>query len=117
MQELALRSFGKTTAEYWKTRLNTVATMIDVIVNTPGSTGNVELGYLPYIPSFGFTIVDPDEPHGVCFVELYHHKSAEPNPSFEIKSSDDMYWYKFFRQQFEILWESCRIETLPKSTN
>jgi len=113
MQELVLRSFGETTADYWKTRLNTVATIVDVIAQTPGSTGKVELGYLPYIPSFGFTIIDIDEPHGVCFVEIYHHESAEPNPVFEVEASDDAYWYGFFRHQYEAMWKSCRIETLP----
>ncbi len=117
LQELASRSFGETTVEYWGNRLETVETMIDVIAKTPGSTGKMELGFLPYIPSFGFIMVDPDEPHGVCFAELYHHKSAESNPTFELRASDDAYWYRFFREQFEILWSSCRIETLPRSTD
>lgn len=116
LQELTLRSMGETTADYWRSRLQTVETLIGVIAKTPGSTGKLELGHLPYLPSFGLTMIDPDQPHGFCFVELYHHKSAEPNPTFEVRASDDPHWYRFFRQQFEILWSSCRIEILPKTS-
>lgn len=115
LQALASRSLGETTADYWRSRLSTVEEMINLVAKTPGNTGKVELGHLPYIPSFGFVMVDPDEPHGVCFVELYHHESAESNPAFELRVSDDTYWYAFFRRQFEILWSSCRIEVLPRS--
>jgi len=116
LHEFALRSMGDTTAEYWRSRLQTVETVIDAIAKTPGSKGKLEIGYLPYTPSFGFVMIDPDEPHGFCFVELYHHKSAEPNPTFELQASDDSFWYGFFRRQYEILWNSCRVEQLPKTT-
>lgn len=113
LQELVERSFGQTTIDYWKNRLDTVKTVIEVIAKSSlDSKGDVKLGRLPFTPSFGFTMIDPDEPHGVCFVELYHHKSAEPNPVFELRASEDAYWYDFFRNQFEILWNSCRLETL-----
>ncbi len=85
------------------------------IANTPGSIGKVEIGYLPYVPSFGLVIIDPDQPHGTCFVELYHHRSAEPNPAFELRASEDPFWYNFFVNQYKILWESCRIEELSKN--
>ncbi len=114
LQELVLRSMGETSPDYWRNRIQTVETLVGVIAKTPGSKGKVEFGHLPYIPSFGFTMIDPDQPHGLCFVELYHHKSAEPNPTFELRASDDSYWYPFFRNQFEILWNSCRIESLPQ---
>jgi hypothetical protein len=116
LQELALRSTGDPTADYWREKLNVAQTTIELISKTSGSTGTIELGHLPYIPSFGCTIVDPDEQHGVCFVEVYHHESAESNPSFVLLASEDSYWHGFFHRQFEILWSSCRVETLPKSS-
>jgi len=114
MEVMVYRSMGDTTPEYWRARMQTVSTVIDAIANTPGSTGKVEIGYLPYIPSFGLVMIDPEQPHGTCFIELYHHRSAEPNPTFELRASDDPFWYKFFRNQYEILWKSCRIEDAPK---
>ena len=111
LEELALRSAGTTTVEYWRNRLQTVETLVEIIAKTQGSKGKVELGRLPFIPSFGFTIADPDEQHGVCYVEIYHHKSAKPNPTFELSATKDSDWYKFFREQYEILWDSCRVQS------
>ncbi|MBK9926635.1 MAG: hypothetical protein IPP66_15270 [Anaerolineales bacterium] len=109
--ELVLRSAGTTNIEYWRNRLQTVETLVEIIAKTQGSKGKLELGRLPFIPSFGFTMIDPDEYHGICYVELYHHKSAKPNPTFELVASKDPDWYKFFREQYEILWDSCRIQS------
>lgn len=103
---------GDTTAEFWRSSLEAVEAVVDAIAKAPGSKGKLELGYLPYIPSFGFVVIDPDEPHGFCFVEIYHHRSAEPKAAFELRASDDPFWYGFFRRQFEILWNSCRVERL-----
>lgn len=114
METMAARSIGETTPEYWRTRMETVSVVIEIIGSTPGSTGTLEIGYLPFIPSFGFAMIDPDEPHGTSFVELYHHRSAEPNPAFELRASDDPFWYRFFRNQYEVLWNSCRIEQASK---
>lgn len=110
LKQLSLRSSGKTSAEYWRSRLQTVETVIRVIADTPNAKGTIEVGYLPYIPSFGFAMIEPDEQSGSCFVELYHHKSAKPNPTFFLRCSSDPDWYRFFREQFEVLWESCRVE-------
>jgi hypothetical protein len=113
METMASRSMGDTTAEYWRTRMQTVESVIEAIAATPSATGKLEIGHLPYIPSFGLVFIDPDEPHAFCRVEIYHHRSAEPNPTFEIRASDDRSWYDFFRRQYEILWSSCRTEVLP----
>lgn len=115
MEVMAHRSMGNTTPEYWRTRMQTVEAVIEAIANTPGAKGKLEVGYLPYIPSFSLILIDPDASHAVCHVELYHHKSAEPNPAFEIRASDDPLWYQFFRRQYDILWNSCRIEVMPRS--
>ena len=112
LEQLALRSTGKTSVQYWRSRIEAVQTIIRVIAETPNAKGVLEVGYLPYIPSFGFTTIDPDEPDGLCFVELYHHESAKPNPTFQLRIGTDADWYKFFREQADILWKSCRIEKI-----
>lgn len=112
LEQLALRSTGKTSVQYWRSRIEAVQTIIHIIAETPDAKGVLEVGYLPYIPSFGFTIVDPDEPDGMCFVELYHHESAKPNPAFQLRIGTDADWYKFFQEQADILWKSCRIEKI-----
>ncbi len=114
VETMASRSMGETTAEYWRTRMQTVESVINTIASTPGASGKLQIGYLPYIPSFGLVIVEPNKPNAVCRVELYHHRSAEPNPTFEVNAKDDPTWYSFFERQYDILWDSCRTEDLPR---
>jgi hypothetical protein len=115
LQELALQDQGSTTVEFWRNRLQTVQTIIEIIGKTPNNKGSLEIGYLPYTPSFGLVITDPFKPHGFCSVELYCHKSTETNPAFELRASDDPRWYEFFRRQYEDLWRSCRTEQLSST--
>jgi hypothetical protein len=114
--EIALRSVLSGPAEHWRKRLQTVETVIDTIAQTRDSSGTLEIGYLPYIPSFGLVIVDPDQPHAVCYVELYHHRSVEAHPAFVVRKTSDPLWYDYFSRQYEALWESCRVERLPRQT-
>lgn len=110
LQQAFLQSFNAP-IEFWRDNLKTTETVIEAIAKTSNSKGTVEMGYLPYVPSFGMTLIDPDQAHGVCFVELYQHRSAEPHPTFEVRATDDPYWFKFFQGQFDRLWESCRHKT------
>jgi hypothetical protein len=113
LEQASLRSMAAT-VDYWRGRVESTQTIIEAIAQTPGNKGKLEIGYLPYTPSFGFVMIDPDDPHGFCFVEIYHHKSVESNPTFELRAADDPYWHSFFRRQYDILWRSCRIEQLSK---
>jgi hypothetical protein len=115
LQQAVLQSFDAP-IDYWRDTLRAVETVIDAVAKTPGNTGKVEIGYLPFLPSFGLLMIDPDQSHGVCFVELYHHRSAESNPTFELRATDDPHWYRFFREQFDLLWKSCRVKTLHQES-
>lgn len=117
LKELILRSSGETTVDFWKTKLQSSQFFVNFIAQTAGSTGKMELGYLPYIPSYGFVIVDPDKPNAHCFVELYHHKSTKANPTFELSRTNDAEWFQFFKDQFDTMWRSCRIDNLKIVTN
>ncbi|MCC6298322.1 MAG: hypothetical protein IT314_03420 [Anaerolineales bacterium] len=116
LQQAYLQSFNAP-IEFWRDNLKTTETVIEAIAKTSNSKGTVELGYLPYVPSFGITLIDPDQAHGTCFVELYQHRSAEPHPTFEVRATDDPHWYKFFQGQFDRLWESCRYKTFDTTKN
>jgi len=117
LEEFTLRSQGVTGIDFWRARLQSTETLIDALAQTPGNRGKLEVGYLPYMPSFGFVMINPDQPYGYCFVELYHHKTTEPNPTFILRASDDPHWYQFFRKQYELLWNSCRTKTLPNAAD
>ncbi len=107
LEQAVLESFD-TGIDFWRSSLRTTETVIEALANTPNARGKVELGYLPFIPSFGLSLIDPHQPHGKCFVEIYQHRSSEPHPTFELRASDDTYWFEYFRNQFDILWASCR---------
>ena len=112
LEECVKRSHGGTTVDFWRIRLESSVAFIKVLAGNSEVPGTVQLGRLPYIPSFGFFIIDPTTNHGVIIVELYHHKSAEGNPKFTLYANRDGEWYRFFLRQFNILWESCRVEQL-----
>lgn len=111
LEQIALRSIN-TPPEFWRDTLRTVETVIDALAKTPNRTGKVEVGYLSFVPSFGLIIIDHDQSHSKCVVELYQHKSAAPHATFELIASEDQHWYNYFRDQFNVLWSSCRIENL-----
>ena len=113
VEEIALRSDG--TVGSWRSRLQAAQQAIHSIPKIRGNKGKLEIGYLPYTPSFGIVLIDPYEPHGFCFVELYHHEKHVPSPAFKLRASDDPKWYEFFREQYEILWKRCSVEQLPKT--
>jgi hypothetical protein len=111
LKELILRSSGDTNIEYWKNKLQVVQSLIRNTAETPENKGKLELGKLPYIPSYGITLIDPDKPNAHCIVELYHHESSKLNPTFELSRSSDPEWFSFFKEQFDTMWRSCQVES------
>ena len=114
LEQAVLKGFD-TTEDYWRQTIHATETVIKAIAKTPKGKGKVEIGYLPYVPSFGMIVIDQDQPHGSCFVEIYHHRTSAKNPTFEINVADDPHWFNYFSEQAEILWESCRTQPLTKS--
>lgn len=114
LDECVKRSEGQSTPMHWRKRLESTESLVNLIAKTSDATGRLALGHLPYLPSYGLVMVDPDTDHGVIVVELYHHRSSEDNPTFELRPARDREWYDFFRRQFDLMWESCRLEDLPR---
>ena len=107
MSVLPYRSYGARPKEWWRDRIRQTEGHIEDIPNADNLRGSLKIGYLPYFPSFGMWLIDPDKPHGRIHVELYHHRTPEVNPKFFLYATEDSYWYNFFRKQFDLLWESC----------
>jgi hypothetical protein len=114
LEECVVRSSGISSVDHWRKRLDSTASLVEVIASSPDITGSLELGYLPYLPAYGFSMVDPDAPDGIIVVELYHHRSTEENPTFELHAARDGEWYAFFRRQFDLMWASCRVVKLTE---
>ena len=111
LQELAKKHWA--TADYWRNQIQISQELLKIIAGVPGRKGEITVGYLSFIPSFGFTIIDPELSHGMCRVNVYHHKTGDINPTFEIHKKEDPEWFEFFVNQFELEWSICRTEVLP----
>jgi len=120
MKVMPFRSYGTKPSEWWRNRIQQTVGHIEDIPNTEKPTGSLSVGYLPYFPSFGMWLIDPDKSHGQIVVEIYHHRTADPNPTFTLRATEDTYWYGYFRKQFDLLWQSCEeagkvVKVSPKS--
>ena len=107
MDIMPYRSIGSHPKEWWQEHIRQTEGYIEDIPASDGNVGTLKVGYLPFFPSFGMWLIDPDEPHGQIHVEIYHHRTPEMNATFSLHASKDAYWYRFFRKQFDLLWQSC----------
>lgn len=118
LKECAIRSTGKSKPEYWQNQIQLTVSQLKILASDipPSSQSVLEIGYLPYLPSFGLFALDLDTGDGMISVEIYQHKSDEENPTFEVYASKDEEWYRFFRNQCKQIWNSCRLEKLTKDS-
>lgn len=114
LQQMVARGWGQATPEYYRRIINTTVDRLESIGRKQQNRGQIEIGYLPFYPAMAFEMVNPDQPHGTCWVTILPHKSTRASPTFRLKASEDPHWYEFFREQFVLLWSSCRVEKLPK---
>ncbi len=101
------RSYGTRNGDWWRERIQQTIGHIEDIITEPGSPGTIELGLLPCFSSFGLWLIDPGKSTGRIVVEIYHHRTADRNPTFELRPEEDAYWYGVFKQQFDLLWNAC----------
>ncbi len=105
LKQLDLRSWGETSPEYYKKRLEGTIDLIEIIGRTSGAKGSLEIGLLPYVPSIGIIMKDSNTLHGEAYISIYHHNSAEPSPSFRLGKDIDPHWFNFFQEQFDLMWK------------
>jgi len=102
------RTLGVTSPAFYQPRVASTIDILAALGSLPGSAGRIEIRLLPYVPTFGMYLVDPQTPDGRIYVELYQHRSLKPNPCFNLRADRDGRWYAFFLEQFDILWDSAR---------
>jgi hypothetical protein len=106
--EAVARTLGVSSPDFYRPRVASTLDILTGLASLPGSAGRIEVRLLPYLPAFGMYLFDPDTPDGRVYVELYQHRSLEPNPCFGLRGERDARWYRFFLRQFEVLWDSAR---------
>lgn len=114
LDEWAIRSVVEGDVTYWRKRFEAILGVIDATASVIDSKGKLEVGHVPFIQAFGLILIDPDKPHGVCYVEIYHHKSLERHATFRVSKNDDPYWFEHYKKQYEIIWGLCQVEQRPK---
>jgi hypothetical protein len=66
------------------------------------------LGFHPVFPSYGLTILDPDDDDGLCFVEMYP-TNKRAGATFVVHAVADAAWFKYFVEEFVALRSQARV--------
>lgn len=75
---------------------------------------NVEIRILDHHFSLGMCVLDPSTPNGKIYIEYYPFKMAKAGQPKLLVSPLDGYWYGFYKNQLETLWETARTWECPK---
>jgi hypothetical protein len=118
LKELSLRSDNNApNPKRWKRNIKNTKELIRDMREYAKNNGTIKLRSVPYIPSFGLTLVNPTKKNGYCFVEIYHHKSRDVNPNFFVDPVENKPWFTYFVEQFELIWLSSDEEALHATSN
>lgn len=76
--------------------------------------GNVQYRLAPYSPGFSLTIIDPDGRDGRLVVEFFgfHNEFIRDRMHIVIERRQSQYWFEYWAQQFGVMWEISREDTL-----
>jgi hypothetical protein len=92
-------------------QLNTdLASSIDRLktLNSVKTSGKLEVREVDYLPPWTIIASDYHLPTGKMFVRLMSFRIPnETRPTFELDARADNDWYKFFCQQFEMVWSEA----------
>ena len=113
LSQIVRRSWSDVaTKEYYEGLLTSTAQLIENIGNAKNAKGILEIGLLPFVPSFGIQMIDPEDKSGAAFIEIYHHNSVKPSPKFPVLINKDPNTFQFFSEQFELMWKECKTKVV-----
>lgn len=103
-KELAVREKAK--AEYVDGVLKSMLLNLQILASGLALGNSYRLGFHQIFPTYGLTIIDPEDADGVCIIDIYHpdrrHCSA-----FSVHATTDAAWFSFFVSQFRALMDTC----------
>jgi len=111
--EAVARTRGATGSDFYRNRLSSTFDLLSILTTSATDISRLQLRVVPFVPTFGMYLLDPNENHGRIWVEVYQHRTLEANPTMSLRSNRDGHWYQLFLRQFETLWESGRELPLP----
>lgn len=114
LEQLVKRSWSKKAdKEKYKAIIENTSDLLEEVSNEPGIKGSFEIGYLPFIPSVGMTLVDSKKDTGAGAVEIYH-QLKKASPSFFFNKHDAPDTFDFYCEQFNLMWAECKINKVKK---
>ena len=106
--EAVSRSKKAHAPDFYRNRVSSTVDLLRVLASSGPGEDALQIRLLPFVPTFGLCLTDSDDAHGQIYVEMYQHRTLEPNPSFHLRANRDGRWYALFAGQFETMWESAR---------
>lgn len=106
--EAVSRSRKADAPDFYRSRISSTVDLLRVLASSSPGEESLQLRLLPFVPTFGMCAADGKDAHGRIYVEMYQHRTLEPNPSFNLRADRDGRWYALFAGQFETMWESAR---------
>lgn len=85
-------------------RLQATVNLLLYLKSKAAGNGTLEIRFIPFVPSVGLTLIDPQAPHGVVVVDIYAHRPEAPEPSMTITAAESPEWYAHFLQEYEQVW-------------
>ena len=105
-----------------KTQIGRVEDMLELLarwkVNIPSA--DIEVRLLNFPPPYGITVIYPrlDTERASCLVRLLTFRTSTSNtPTVKPDPINDAYWFEFFCEQFEKMWEFARAYDLSGSSD
>jgi hypothetical protein len=112
LRQLVLRSWSDVaTPEYYKNYLRSISQLIENIGNVKQAKGSLEIGYLPFVPSFGISILKREQIHSLAFIKFYHHQT-NASSGFMTDMISAPKTFGLYEEQFEIMWRECKTRKL-----
>ncbi len=97
----------KAKREYIDGVLKSMVLNMQVLASHLPAGHSFRLGFHQTYPTYGLTIIDPDEPDGICLVDIYH-PDRDACSSFNVHATADAAWFAFFVKEFHALLAACR---------
>lgn len=108
-RELTTREHAK--EEYISGVLKSMILNLQVLAGRLSVGNFFRLGFHQVFPTYGITILDPEDPDGLCIVELYN-PDGEACATFNVHATTDAAWFALFVDQFRASMNSCRLSNI-----
>jgi hypothetical protein len=80
--------------------------------------GTIELKFVKEDLHYNILAIDPNEESGIMFVEFFPQRwVTEGRPRVELTQGRDAYWFKYFRDQYDSIWNDYEIEKIQDESD